>query len=76
MFFSEILKQNNDYTHTLEFGRGWLGEVRIVTFSILEVPEYKSAMLIYTVYSICMYICMYKNARYRRQFWTNFHDIN
>ncbi len=45
--FSSVLEGSNDYFNTLNFRRGWLGEVGVITFFILEVPDYKSAMLIY-----------------------------
>ncbi len=40
----DISERNNDYSDTLDFRRG---EVRVVTFFVLEVPNYKSTMLIY-----------------------------
>ncbi len=46
------------------------GEVRMVTFFILEVPHYKSAMLIY------LHIYMYKKLRYRSPFRTDFYEIH
>ncbi len=49
IIFSDISKQNNDYSDTLDFRKGWVGEVGVVTFFILEVLDYKSAMLIYQV---------------------------
>ncbi len=42
--FSDILEQNNDYCDTLDLRRGWVGEVM---FFVLQVPDYKSIMLIY-----------------------------
>ncbi len=45
---SDIAEGNNDYSDTLDFRRG--GEVGVVTFFVLEVPDYKSAMLIYRVF--------------------------
>ncbi len=48
-FFSDISERNNDYSDTLDFRRGWVGED--VTFFVSKVPDYKSAMLIY------LYIC-------------------
>ncbi len=39
-FFSDILERNNDYSDT------------VVTFFILEVPDYKSVMLIYFIYEV------------------------
>ncbi len=42
-FFSDTSKGNNDYSDTLGFKRSWL----VVTFSLLEVPDNKSSMLIY-----------------------------
>ncbi len=44
VIFSDILERNNDYSDSLDFGREW---VVVATFFILEVPDYKSAMLIY-----------------------------
>ncbi len=49
LLFSDISERNNHYSDTLDFRRGWVGEV---TFFVLEVPDYKSAMLIY----LCIYI--------------------
>ncbi len=68
---SDISERNNDYSDTLDFRRGW---VVVVTFFIFEVPDYKSTMLIYSY--IYVYIFMNKNARYRSQFWTDFHEIH
>ncbi len=45
--FSNISEGNNDFSDTLDFRRRWLGKVLLVTFFILEVPDYKSAILIY-----------------------------
>ncbi len=42
--FSDILERNNNYSDTLAFRRGWVGEV---TLFVMEVVDYKSAMLIY-----------------------------
>ncbi len=53
--FNDILERNNAYSETLDFRRCWVGEVGVVTFFILEVPDvpdYKSAMLLYS------YICI------------------
>ncbi len=47
LFFSDISERNNDYSDTLDFGRGWVGEAGVVTFFVLKVPGYESAMLIY-----------------------------
>ncbi len=49
VFFSDISERKNDYSDTLDFRRGRVGEVGMVTFFILEVPDYESAMLIYFV---------------------------
>ncbi len=68
--FSDISERNNDYSDTLDFRRGWVGEVGLVTFFVLKVPDYESAMLIY------FYIYMYKKLRYRSQFWSDFHEIH
>ncbi len=46
-FFSGISERNNDYSDTLDFRRWWVGEVRVVTFFVLKIPDYVSAMLIY-----------------------------
>ncbi len=54
MFISDILERNNDYSDTLDFRRGWVG---VVTFFVLKVPDYETAMLIY------FYIYMYKKLR-------------
>ncbi len=45
--FSDISERNNNYSDNLDFRRGWVGEVGVVTFFVLEVPDYESAMLIY-----------------------------
>ncbi len=45
-FFSDISERNNDYSDTLDFRRGRVGEVGVVTFFVLEVSDYKSATLI------------------------------
>ncbi len=47
-FFSGISERNNDYSDILDFGRE---RVRVVTFFVLEVPDYKSAMLMYLLYT-------------------------
>ncbi len=47
LFFSDNSERNNDYSDTLDFRRGWMGEVGVVTFFVLKVPDYESAMLIY-----------------------------
>ncbi len=65
--FSDISERNNDYSDALDFRRGWVGELGVVTFFVLEVPDNKFAMLIY------LYMC--KNARYRSQFWTDLHEM-
>ncbi len=44
---SDISERNNDYFDTLDFRRGWVGEVGVVTFFVLEVLDYESAMFIY-----------------------------
>ncbi len=46
-FVSDISERNNDYSDTLDFRRGWVGELGMVTFLVLKVPDYESAMLIY-----------------------------
>ncbi len=46
-FFSDISKRNNDYSDTLDFRRGRVGKVGLVTFFVLEIHDYESAMLIY-----------------------------
>ncbi len=51
--FSDISEWNNDYSNTLDLRRGWVGEVVVVMFFVLEVPDYESAMLIY------LYTCIY-----------------
>ncbi len=43
-FFSDISERNNDYSDTLDFRRGRVGAV---TFFVLKVPDYESAMLVY-----------------------------
>ncbi len=42
--FSDISGRNNDYSDTLDARRG---EVGVVKFFVLKVPDYESAMLIY-----------------------------
>ncbi len=42
--FSDILERNNDYSDTLDFRRGSVG---VFAVFVLEVPDYKFAMLIY-----------------------------
>ncbi len=38
--FSDISEWNKDYSDTLDFRRGWVGEVVVVvTFLVLKVPE-------------------------------------
>ncbi len=41
--FSGISERNNDYSDTLDIRGGWMGEVGLVTFFVLEIPDYKSA---------------------------------
>ncbi len=48
--FSDISERNNDYSDTLDSRRG---EVGVVTFFVLKVPDYESAMLIYFYIYIC-----------------------
>ncbi len=51
--FSDILERNNKWLlWPRDFWRRWVGEVGVVTFFVLEVPDYKSAMLIY----LCIYL--------------------
>ncbi len=45
--FNDISERNNDYSDTLDFRRWWVEEVGFVTFFVLEVPDYKSAMFLY-----------------------------
>ncbi len=45
LILSDISERNNDYSDTLDFRRR-VGEVEVVTFFVLEVPDYKSVMLI------------------------------
>ncbi len=56
IIISDISERNNDYSDTLDFRRGWLGEMAVVTFFILVVPDYESVMLIY--FFIYIYICI------------------
>ncbi len=44
--FSDISERNNDYSDTFEFRRRRVSEAGLNTFSILEVPDHKSALLI------------------------------
>ncbi len=46
VIFGDISERNNDCFDTLDFRRRWEGEV-LVTFFVLEDPDYKFAMLIY-----------------------------
>ncbi len=48
IFFSDISKRNNDYSHTVDFRRGEWGR-GVVTFFVLKVPDYESAMFIWVV---------------------------
>ncbi len=48
-YFSDISERNNDYSDTLDFIRGPVGEVGVVTFFVSEVTDYESAMLIWVV---------------------------
>ncbi len=57
ILFSDISEWNNDYSDTFDFRRGWVGELGVVTFFVLKVPDYKSAMLIYFIY-IYSHICI------------------
>ncbi len=52
IIFSYISERNNDYSDPLDLRRGWVG---VVTFFVLEVLDYKFAILIplYTIY-ICI----------------------
>ncbi len=50
LFFSVILERNNDYSDTLHFSRWWVGEVGMVTFLVLEVPDYKSCYVNILIY--------------------------
>ncbi len=52
LIFSDISEWNNNYSDTLDFRRGWVGEVGVVTFFVLKVPDYESAMLIYLLLNI------------------------
>ncbi len=45
--YIDISDRNNDYSDTLDLRKEWVGEVGVVTFFVLEVLDYKSAMLIY-----------------------------
>ncbi len=47
LFLNDILEWNNDYSDTLDFRKEWVGEMGVVTFFVLEVPDYESAMFIY-----------------------------
>ncbi len=46
LIFSDILERNNDYFHTLDFEMERVKELEVVAFCVLEVPDYKPAMLI------------------------------
>ncbi len=61
--FSDISEQNNDYSDTLDFRRGWVG---VVTVFVLEVPVYKYNVniLLYTyihtyIHTHTLYIYIY-----------------
>ncbi len=58
--FSDISERNNDYSDTHDFWRGWVGEVGVLRFFVLKVPDYESAML--------MYFYIFKKLRYRSHF--------
>ncbi len=45
--FRDISERSNDYSDTIEFRRGRVREVEVVSFFVLEVPDSKSWMLIY-----------------------------
>ncbi len=64
VIFSDISERNNDYSDPLDFRRGWgVGEVRVVTFFVLEVPDYESGMLIYIYIYIYLYFIYVKILR-------------
>ncbi len=64
-FFVFLAIFRNEITHIFNLKElsGVGGSGHVFRF---EGPGYKSAMLIYI---------MYKNAQYRSQFWTDFHEI-
>ncbi len=47
LFSNDISEGNNYCSDTLDFSRGQVEKVGVVTFFILEVTDYKSTMLIY-----------------------------
>ncbi len=55
--FSDISEGNNNYSATLDFRRGRVVEVGVVTFFVLEVPDYESAMFIYIHVKNCSSTC-------------------
>ncbi len=55
ILFSDISERNNDYSDTLNF-RG--GRVGVVTFFVLKVPDYESALLIYLYMCVCVCVCV------------------
>ncbi len=67
--FNDISKRNNDYSDT---PTSEMGEAGMATFFTLEVPGHKFLMLI-TYFRIRI---LYKNARYRSQIQTDFHEIH
>ncbi len=58
-FFSDISERNNDYSNTLYFRRGLVGEVGVVMFFVLEVLDYE-------IRNVNIHI--YKKLLYRSQF--------
>ncbi len=62
--FSDISRRNNDYSDALDF-RIEGGEVGVVTYFVWQVPNYKSATLMYSYYYLYVYV------RCRSRFSTN-----
>ncbi len=76
--FSDILEQNNDYSDAHDFRREWVGKVGVVTFFILEVPDYKFAMLIYLYIFIHMWPDTTKGANFHKNqfpFYGNLEEV-
>ncbi len=54
--FSDISERNNDYSDTLYIRSRWVGDVGVITFFVLKVPDYKSAMLYTYIFIVYVYI--------------------
>ncbi len=61
--FSDISERNNDYSDTLDFRKGRVGEVGVVTIFVLKVPDYYSWLDKLTSYSTSVV------QRFHRRLW-------